>query len=448
MLLDRPRNEQEIDFVYREIFEELSYVSHGITLEDGACIFDIGANVGLFTLFAGLVCPDADIYAFEPIPDTFESLRINTALYGLSVRLFQCGLSSSAREETFTYYPYFSTMSGRYTDVEREREVIKSIMFSSPQTADGMLPGEDVIDEMLTERLESRRVRCQLKTISEVIRENGVERIDLLKVDVEKSELDVLRGIEACDWQKIKQAVVEVHDIDGRLAEIIELLRSKEFEVTIKEEGRGSFILYAIGRDVRKESWQSTAAARLVEVEAAWHSPHRLIADARVRAERKLPEYMVPAAFVLLEAMPLSPNGKIERRALPMPDESRPRMESTYVEPRTPVERELVELWRELLGIEQIGIDDNFFELGGHSLLLTQLASRIRTNFAVEMPLRLLFDAPTIVQMTTAIAAQQIKDEDASEIVQMLEELAHLSPEEVRALMESEEAVESLNFSD
>jgi acyl carrier protein len=118
--------------------------------------------------------------------------------------------------------------------------------------------------------------------------------------------------------------------------------------------------------------------------------------------EQKLPEYMVPSAFVVLETLPLTVNGKVDRRTLPIPDWVKP-LAGAYVAPRSPVEETLVGIWAELLRLKQVGIHDNFFELGGHSLLATQMASRVRDAFGVEVPLRSLFEAPTIAQLARVI---------------------------------------------
>ncbi len=118
--------------------------------------------------------------------------------------------------------------------------------------------------------------------------------------------------------------------------------------------------------------------------------------------KEKLPEYMLPKAYVILEFLPLTPNGKIDRRALPMPD-SVTFDSPNYLAPRTQVEELLVEIWAKLLGKEQVGVSDNFFELGGHSLLATQLVSRIRDTFQIDLPVRNLFEAPTIEQLAKYI---------------------------------------------
>jgi amino acid adenylation domain-containing protein len=117
----------------------------------------------------------------------------------------------------------------------------------------------------------------------------------------------------------------------------------------------------------------------------------------------KLPDHMVPAVFVLLDALPLLPNGKIDRRALPAPDRTRPELDKAFVAPRTPTEELLAEIWAQVLDIERVGIHDNFFDLGGHSLLATQTVSRVRDAFHVDIPLRRLFEVPTVAGLAESI---------------------------------------------
>lgn len=114
----------------------------------------------------------------------------------------------------------------------------------------------------------------------------------------------------------------------------------------------------------------------------------------RSRLARAFPTYMVPSAFVFLEQFPLTPNGKLNRKALPAPESTRGTI--GYVAPRTPVEAKLAEVWADVLQVDKVGVEDNFFELGGHSLLATRLLSQVRTDFHVEMPLRAIFEASTI----------------------------------------------------
>ncbi|AHJ31215.1 non-ribosomal peptide synthetase [Nodularia spumigena CS-584] len=145
---------------------------------------------------------------------------------------------------------------------------------------------------------------------------------------------------------------------------------------------------------------------RLVAYVVAHPESTPTVSELRQFMKAKLPDYMIPSAFVILQSFPLTPSGKVDRRALPAPD-----LESTllekYVAPRTPIEELLTQIWSQVLKVEPVGIDDNFFELGGHSLLATQLVSRIRNIFQVELPLYELFTAPTVGELAHIIGQLQ-----------------------------------------
>ncbi len=151
----------------------------------------------------------------------------------------------------------------------------------------------------------------------------------------------------------------------------------------------------------------------------------------------QLPAYMVPAAFVALSALPLTPSGKIDRRALPDPARelaasgARP----GYAAPRTPVEAQLAQVWAEVLRIERVGLHDNFFDLGGHSLLATQIAARVRAAFHVDLPLRRLFEATTVADLAVLIAQAQAAQTQTDELDALLAELEGLSDEDAQQLL-------------
>jgi acyl carrier protein len=125
--------------------------------------------------------------------------------------------------------------------------------------------------------------------------------------------------------------------------------------------------------------------------------------ELRSYLKEKLPEYMIPSTFVRLEALPLTPNGKVDRRSLPTPDQLRPEVTSSFVPPASPVEEMVAGLWSQILGVKQPGVYDNFFELGGHSLVASQLISKLRSLFQVEVSLQTFFEAPTIAALSRII---------------------------------------------
>jgi acyl carrier protein len=133
----------------------------------------------------------------------------------------------------------------------------------------------------------------------------------------------------------------------------------------------------------------------------------------------RLPDYMVPSALVLMKALPLTPNGKIDRNALPEPEQVA--TDRSYLAPRTPAERIVAEIWAEVLRVERVGVEDNFFDLGGHSLQVTQVIWRMRKAFQQELPIRWLFESPTVAQL-----AARAETAEQEEIVRILEELESL----------------------
>jgi amino acid adenylation domain-containing protein/FkbM family methyltransferase len=400
------RNRSETEFVYRELFEEHSYFRHGIELGPGATVFDVGANIGLFVLYLARYYPGTKIYAFEPIPPVFAALQLNTQAYGVDVRSFQIGLSNASGTAEFYHYPHVSILSGRYASEREDRQTVRNFLLTQRSLGDGPKLSEDNITELLQERLSSEQFTCALKTVSQVIREHSVDCIDLLKVDVEKSELDVLRGVEPEHWPLIRQVTVEVHDAGGKLEEVCRLLKQYGFEVHFEQdiilETAGMFNVYARrsenpGRvaDSRKAD-KSAINGRDLARRRIWEGPDALKRELAEFTGTKLPDYMVPGLFVLLDGLPKTPSGKLNRSALVRIANDQLQNRAEFIPPRTTLEQKLAATWTEVLGISRIGISDNFFDLGGHSLSATQMVARVRDEFEVELPLRLIFEHPTI----------------------------------------------------
>jgi amino acid adenylation domain-containing protein/non-ribosomal peptide synthase protein (TIGR01720 family)/FkbM family methyltransferase len=392
-------NRAETEFLFEEIFLHHSYLRHGIRVEPGARVFDVGANIGLFSLFCAGLAEGVEVFSFEPVPETFEVLQRNAELFGLAGRQFAFGLSDRERTEELTHYPHASVISGTRSDPG----VVRAFLLRTHAEL-----SEAEIDELLRERLRTERVRCRLRRLSDVMREQGVERIDLLKVDVEGSEVEVLEGIDGEDWPRIGQVVMEVQDIDGRLARVESLLTAQGFTVHAERdealESTGLYNVYAVrgGEEGRAAAVPDLAA----EVPEPWHGTGRWLASVRELAKRRLPDYMVPAHFVALAALPLTAHGKTDRKALLRLESGAPSpavLAASSRAPRTPVEELLTGIFAEVLRVERTGVDESFFDLGGHSLLATQVASRVRETFGVELPLRALFERPTAAGLAEAV---------------------------------------------
>ncbi|WP_156754866.1 FkbM family methyltransferase [Actinokineospora pegani] len=239
------QNEAETRHFYHDIFDNRGYASRGITISDGDTVVDVGGNIGLFTLFAHHEAEDVKVYAFEPAPPMFEHLSANAERYGVNAVLVNAGLSDADGTAELTFYPRSSGMSSFHPDTEEERNNLIAIIGNQGDDA-----GAD-LDELMDVRLEAVPFTATLRSLSSVIREHGITRIDLIKIDVQKAELAVVRGIDDEHWPLIRQVVLEVHDgADGRVELLGDLLRDKGFRVVAIQDElyRGTDIhnLYAI----------------------------------------------------------------------------------------------------------------------------------------------------------------------------------------------------------
>jgi natural product biosynthesis luciferase-like monooxygenase protein/FkbM family methyltransferase len=447
----------QTNIIYREVFEDKVYLQRGITMNDGDCIFDVGANIGLFTLFVHQQCKKPSVYAFEPIPPTFDLLRTNVALYGLDVKLFNCGLSAETKTSPFTFYPHAAGLSGYISGADVDKEVTKSVIRSwlqkvAPETNAAVLPQAE-LDALMEEQLQSETHVCQLRTLSEMIREQNVERIDLLKIDVEGSEYEVLAGLDAADWKKIRQLVIEV-DTRELLERITTLLEQHGFNHSVDETilveatdaGAANYVytLYAIHP---ARGTTATAATAATQGSAVGASPAASstsstsalsLEELRDALKVKLPDFMIPSAFVLLDALPLTPNGKVNRRALPQPAAQQAGRRRVVDLPRTPTEKALAEIWTEVLGGEEVGIYDDFFESGGHSLTATQFVSRVHAMFAVDLTLRSFLRSPTISSLAAMVDEGLIAAASTDKIDELLDLLETLDEDEVKASLEND----------
>src|SRR5207302_8379609 len=159
------------------------------------------------------------------------------------------------------------------------------------------------------------------------------------------------------------------------------------------------------------------------------------VSKLRRHLAEKIPDYMIPSTFTMLNALPLTPTGKVDRRALPDPGRERPELSHPYVGPRTPLEEMLTAMWAEVLDVERVGIHDHFQDLGGHSLAAMSLVSRVRARFHVDVCLRSFFGTPTVAGLATAIVERLAERAEVGAMTRALEDLRGLSDEDARRLL-------------
>ena len=208
---------------------------------------------------------------------------------------------------------------------------------------------------------------------------------------------------------KIRGYGVEIGEVEQALREQSEI---QDAVVVAKETGSGE--------------------VRLVAYLTSRVQPRPEIRQVRTRLKTKLPDYMIPSSFVLLDALPLTANGKLDRGALPDPGNTRPDLSNSYAPPSTTTQAQLISIWSEVLSLDQIGVHDSFFDLGGHSLAAFRVVSRVIQTFALELPIKALFDAPTVAEMAAIIVQNQAKRVSDEDLAQMLREVEAMTEDEAR----------------
>ncbi|MGY4298827.1 amino acid adenylation domain-containing protein/FkbM family methyltransferase [Bradyrhizobium sp. i1.4.4] len=234
----------EATYLWRDIFEERSYHRHGIELLPGATVVDIGANIGLFAMYALDRIGAGHVIAVEPAALTFAALAQNTRSYGDHITCLNAGCGIMEEEQSpFTFFPYVPGMSSFHPDLVAERELLGAILANTQvSAADSRLN--------LDTRFEAVREFCRIRPLSSILDQCNAGSIDLLKVDVQHGEERVLQGIRGEHWPLIRQVVVEMQDYRGAVSAMIEFLQGKGFDVAVDalELHRGSLVKYIYAR--------------------------------------------------------------------------------------------------------------------------------------------------------------------------------------------------------
>lgn len=257
-------HEHETTFLYDEIFRKELYFSKDITLSSDMCVVDVGANIGLFSLYILTKCPRATIYAIEPIPEIFDILELNlkianplaTQIEPHSIHLLNCGVGAKNQLMKFVYYPHYSIISGKEFDQNETISLLTtSIQNQLLENRDPSIPihlqhsSEKLAREVAEKKLAHRQVAtCSVETLSQIFLQEGLTHIDLLKIDIEGEELSALEGIHNEDWDKIAQIIVEAHSTE--LCNLVEQkLLEKGYTCKVNQEkqivGTGLYLIFA-----------------------------------------------------------------------------------------------------------------------------------------------------------------------------------------------------------
>lgn len=245
-------NRHETEYVYKEIFEDQCYLRHGIHLPKDAVVIDIGANIGLFSLFVRSQSPRATVLAYEPSPAAYQALKANCEAYGPLLKACHAGVSDHRGTAVLTFYEKSSVFSTFHADEEEDRQAIRAVVANMVRGELGSraeVSAQD-LDDLMKDRLNRQTFDCPLVSVSDIFQDHHLPRVDLLKIDAEKCELEILHGITEELWPLIDQVVIEVHDRTRRaLDEVQEILTAHGFDCAVEEEvllqASGLFNVYA-----------------------------------------------------------------------------------------------------------------------------------------------------------------------------------------------------------
>jgi FkbM family methyltransferase len=274
-------NAFEASLLYQQVVVEQVYQRHGIELPDHATVFDVGANFGLFTVHLARTIPGVSVHAFEPIPAVFDALQRNIAEHAPGSQAHNMGLAARSGEAVFEVDRFATMASTMHPEMHKEiaRRQVRMASWIAASLADlekvapdasWLRPARRALERPLARLavlavlapiflllqlrrwLFLQRPICRLHTLSAMLKETGVASVDLVKIDVEGAEEEVLDGIDDADWPRLRQMVIEVHDVDGRVDRMADLLERRGYRtVRARDEWAtvevlGIYTLYAV----------------------------------------------------------------------------------------------------------------------------------------------------------------------------------------------------------
>jgi amino acid adenylation domain-containing protein/FkbM family methyltransferase len=392
-------NPSETVSLYQEIFIDQLYLKNGLHISNESIVFDVGANIGLFSIYLGLIYPNVSVYAFEPFENLCDCIEKNRSIYGLNLTVRRIGLSDTPGIKKFSYFENVTSMSTYNYDENEHASLIRSAINHSAQ---------DAINTIVKEKLSHEYINCHVETISQQIDRDSLTKIDLLKIDAEGAELDILMGVNNDHWHLIKQIVVEVNNTNNKLEHILQLLTSKDYhtdyEKIDKYAGVDLYMVYAT------RSMQGPAITRKMPLRFSQIvSKEKIMTLIKDHVHSRLPEYMSPTQYKLISQIPRTLNGKTDYKELGrlLSNENAEIISSDSKDfDNIRVIHTVKGLWLEILGKEITSITQNFFELGGSSLLAITLANRLTEKLGCSINVLDIFNYPTILKFSKMLSKQ------------------------------------------
>ena len=390
-------NSREAEFLYNEIIVLNEYLKNGIHLKESPIVIDIGANIGMFSILTSKIQSDAKIISIEPIKELCEVIRLNGILHDANIEVLNIAIGEEDGETKFTYYNSNSVMSSMYANAE-DQSVLKSYLTTHENVQD-----EAILDKIVSNRLEGEERICTLKTLGSIFTEKNITHVDLLKIDVEKAELEVLNGIHESQWAYIQQIVIEVHDQNNRLNIISDLLKEKGFSIktdfNINMSQTKMITLYAS---------KSPAASR-----DQIYIPDPLKWQTKKSLEQSINQFLIdenlpkPTAYLFTDIATYKQNKNSLYDLYNNSVKNNAPMEGKKEDS---ISRRLKNIWSNLLNLETTDIrdDDDFFELGGNSLKAVSLIVEVEKEFGEDaLPPEKLFDSSTFSSIRQILAASE-----------------------------------------
>lgn len=399
-------NKQDTLFMYKEIFEDHLYETLGVNFPDGARVIDVGANIGMFCLHVMTRCRNPRLVAVEPDPACAAVLDVNLKRYGANASVHTIGLSDHVGTARLRHIDQATAMSGQYPG--RDKDIAKTSYRSHMH---GKSSGAERLDDagvdQGAEKLESSDLVCQLDTLSNLIDREGLQLIDVLRIDVDKSEANVLYGVRDDHWPLIGQLIVQAHNIDRHLDRMKDLLETHGYSCIVDRDtlpkGTPRCNLYAWRGESPHRS--STGAESTPTPGALTSQRDALLQHLRTSLAKRLPAYMIPAEIHLVPEFPLTINGKVDEQKL-LELEPR-RLGHASREAFDPVEHRVKDIWLEVLKVKQIDLDVTLEDAGAHSLAAVMIAVRLFKAFGIEVPAKELRGSASISSVARRIREQQ-----------------------------------------